>query len=913
MKDNEESPPQKQSDDSIKDDGSRSNSEHVNKLIRRGHLIYEGVESTRLEDQEIGKTLATKIGRQIFHYKIIQQIGAGGMGVVYLARDTKLDRTVALKILPDFIAANQDGLKRFIREAKTASAVNHPNVAHIYEIGQQDSIHFIAMEYVEGQTLSEKIAGQPLENAEIVRIAIQIADALDSAHSRGIIHRDIKPKNIMITPKGQIKVLDFGLAKISIPEDRNLESHLNTIPATMPGIVLGTTPYMSPEQTKGEFADQRSDLFSLGIVLYEMATGYLPFIGTRISEIMEQIIQKTPVPISQHNKNLPTELERIIFKCLEKEPGNRYQTTNDLLVDLRNLQRYLDSGAPVSTAKLSARASRVPFTLLLIVLIALVAFVLWRFFKPAEIEQTKLHTISTFPGSHGAASFSPDGSMIAFVNNAGGVPRIWIKNLNTGDPVPITPAEIPGSGPRWSPLNDQIVFSSGAFELSRMSENIWTVPPLGGAPRKLIEHARNPNWSFDGKMLVFERNNEIWVAKADGTDQRKVEGVPKVPVLVADRFPAFSPDSSQIIFFQITYGVIGDYWIIPSHGGQPRQITFDHAAGERACWTPDGKNIVFPSMRKGSFTLWKIPASGGDPVAITTGAGPDADPDISKDGKKLIFTNNKYSCTLNLYDTKTGINHDLVTMKDIVAPVFSNDGNKIAFFSDPHLFTIVKNGSELIQLTRDKNESNIFPRWSHDGKSLFFYQEKPKPSFRTIAIEGGPSTRVLDNWIFERENGSQLDPSDEYIVYSKMKEGSVTATLIRHLKTGKERALPVIINRVQWSENGKWIAGTNFENMVENIFICPVDGKECRLLTKGVTPVWSPDNSRIFFQRKGELEDGGELWSISIDGSNEKKETELRPMSPIGFFYDVSPTDEVAWVKLNSGPNELWLMEFSTK
>jgi serine/threonine protein kinase len=893
------------------EDDKSSKSERINDLVRRAHFIDDD-DSAKLDSNE-QKTVVKEVGEQLSHYRIIQKLGEGGMGIVYLARDTKLDRRVAIKILPYITAINPEGLKRFVREAKTASAVNHPNVAHIYEIGEQDSIHFIAMEFIEGQTLSDKIAGQPQKNSEIIKVALQIVDALNSAHSAGIIHRDVKPKNIMITSSGQVKVLDFGLAKITATQ--NLETEVQTISGTMPGVVLGTVPYMSPEQINGKLADQRSDLFSLGIVLYEMSTGHLPFTGVRISEVMEQIIHKTPAPIYNYNKNVPQELERIIFKCLEKEPENRYQTANDLLVDLRNLQRYMDSGAALTTAPISPKRSRVPVAFLLMFLTALVSFILWRFLKTDEVQQTNLHSISTFPGSHGAASFSPDGSMITFSNNVDGVRRIWIKNLNTGDPVPITPPEIPGSRPRWSPLNDQIVFSSGKFGLLRMSENIWTVPPLGGTPRKLIEHARNPNWSFDGKLLVFERDDEIWIAKADGSDQRKVEGIPKVPVLVADRFPAFSPDSSQLVFFQITYGVIGDYFIIPVQGGKPRQITFDHAAGERACWTPDGKYIIFPSLRKGSFTLWKIPASGGNPVAITTGAGLDADPDISKDGKKIIFTNQKYSSTLSLYDTKMGTNHELLTMRNIVAPVFSMDGNKIAFFSEPsaglsHIFRIGTNGSGLIELTPAKNESNIFPRWSHDGRSLFFHQEKPEPTFRKIAMNGGPSTKVLENWIFERENGTQLAPSDGYIVYSKKNEGRVTATLIRNLKTGKETSLPVTLDWPQWSKNGKWIAGCNDKNRESNILICSVDDKECRTLTKGIVPVWSADDSRIFFQRKGNLEDGAELWSISIDGSNEKKETELRPMSQIGFFFDVSPANQVAWVRENFGPDELWLMEF---
>jgi Tol biopolymer transport system component len=504
--------------------------------------------------------------------------------------------------------------------------------------------------------------------------------------------------------------------------------------------------------------------------------------------------------------------------------------------------------------------------------------------------------------------------MIAFVNDTGGVPQIWIKNLNTGDPVQITSAEIPGARPRWSPTNDQIVFSSGSFEISRESENIWSVPPLGGTPQNIIEQGRNPNWSFDGRLLVFERKDEIWIAKADGSGQSKVHGVPTVPLLLADRLPAFSPDSSQIVFFQMTNGPIGDYWIISSAGGQPRQITFDNAAGGRAVWTPDGKFIIFPSSRAGSLTLWKIPASGGDPVAITTGAGLDADPEISRDGKRLIFTNKKYSSNLKLYDTKTGISRDLLKTKNIVAPVFSVDGNRIAFFSNKHLFTMEKSGAHVAQLTRDKNESDIFPRWSHDGSSIFFYQQTPEPSFRKIAINGGPSIKVLENWTWETEYGAQPDPSEEYIVYSKRKEGTVIATFIRHLKTGKERALSMALDDPRWSRDRKWIAGYSIVNkMNDSIYICPSDGGSCRRITKGSKPVWSGDDSRLYFQRKGELEDGAELWSVSINGSNEKKETELSPMLPIAFFYDVSITDEILWVQSNLGTSELWLMEFGAK
>ena len=277
------------------------------------------------------------IGQSISHYKIISLLGKGGMGEVYQARDTKLDRTVALKILPADVATDAERMRRFVREAKAASALNHPHVATIYEIGEGESVRFIAMEYVEGQTLAAKINGQPLAIKEIVEIGSQIADALDEAHSKGITHRDIKPANVMLTPRGQVKVLDFGLAKIARPQ--RIDSNISTLAKTQSGVVMGTVPYMSPEQALGRDIDHRSDLFSLGAVLYEMATGRLPFAGANLSETMDLILHAQPEAMARFNYDVPAELERIVRKCLEKERERRYQSARELLVDLKNLQR----------------------------------------------------------------------------------------------------------------------------------------------------------------------------------------------------------------------------------------------------------------------------------------------------------------------------------------------------------------------------------------------------------------------------------------------------------------------------------------------------------------------------------------------------------------------------------------------
>src|SRR5215470_12385586 len=304
------------------------------------------------------------VGQSLGSYQILLRLGAGGMGEVYQARDARLERTVALKILPAEVAADAERMRRFVREAKAASALNHPHVATIYEIGEVDGVNFIAMEYVEGQTLAARINGHTLRASEIIEIGSQIADALDEAHGKGITHRDIKPANVMITPRGQVKVLDFGLAKIARPAAQPIVTDTSTMTKTEPGLVVGTVPYMSPEQALGREVDHRSDVFSLGVTLYEMATGRLPFSAMNTSETLDRILHAQPEAMARFNYDAPAELERIVRKCLEKERERRYQSAKELLVDLQNLKRDTRAGAnqtgvfeaPIAVAN-AARAS----------------------------------------------------------------------------------------------------------------------------------------------------------------------------------------------------------------------------------------------------------------------------------------------------------------------------------------------------------------------------------------------------------------------------------------------------------------------------------------------------------------------------------------------------------------------------
>jgi len=372
------------------------------------------------------------VGRQSGPYKIQSLLGVGGMGEVYLAQDPRLDRAIALKILPTELASDPDRIRRFIREARAASGLKHANVAHIYEIGQSDGLHFIAMEYVEGQSLAQKMSGQPLELKGVLDIGIQAADALEEAHRKGITHRDVKSANLMITPKGQVKVLDFGLAKISRPEGEAPGSDVSTSIHTVEGVVMGTLRYMSPEQVLGKELDARTDLFSLGVVLYEMTTGRLPFSGSHASEVMDRILHAQPEAISRFNYNVPPELEWIVRKCLEKDRDTRYQSAHELLIDLRSLKREerLGPTAEVTVQSWShvRRFAVAAITVAIIAILGMAVYLItWR--------SSAIDSVAVLPFVNASADpnneYLSDGIAESLINSLSQLPKLRVKSRNS--------------------------------------------------------------------------------------------------------------------------------------------------------------------------------------------------------------------------------------------------------------------------------------------------------------------------------------------------------------------------------------------------------------------------------------------------------------------------------------------------
>lgn len=443
--------------------------------------------------------------------------------------------------------------------------------------------------------------------------------------------------------------------------------------------------------------------------------------------------------------------------------------------------------------------------------------------------------------------------------------------------------------------------------------------PLGGTPQKLIEVGSNPDWSGDGNRVVYEKDDQIWTAKSDGSDQREVKGVPVADLLLAPRNPAFSPDGSQIAFFQCSKGPIGDIWVIPAAGGSARRLTFDDHFGGTPVWSRDGSYIIFSSQRGGSRTLWKIHASGGTPEPVLVGAGEDMEPALSRDGKRLIYTNIRNNFVLMVWNPATNQTKGLMEARyEITDPSFSPDGRKISFFmnettGDIQIYTISPEGGNPVQVTFAKGERNIHPRWSPDGLWLYSYQFRPYSSFRRISSRGGQGMEVAKNWSWGTHSGSQIDPEGKRIAYVKQEKGHPPVTVIREIESGKEVVFRSSFFQPVWSRDGSAIAGTELARDAtgtteRKISICVVETQECRQLTSGRVPRWSRDGGQLYFIRNGKTGSERELWFLSVSDGNEKRLGVLQ-VHPIGLFYDVSPTGEIVYVRFNPGKSELWEAE----
>jgi eukaryotic-like serine/threonine-protein kinase len=871
------------------------------------------------------------IGRTVGHYRVLDELGSGGMGVVYKAEDLRLGRKVALKFLPQGVALDDRALDRFQREAQAASALNHPNICTIHDIDTHDGQPFIVMELLKGQTLGARIASRRFELETTLTLAMEIAEALEAAHAQGIVHRDIKSANIFVTDSGHSKVLDFGLAKLVAERQADADGATVLTPAgalvTGPGQTMGTAAYMSPEQVRGEELDARTDVFSLGVVLFEMATGRLPFTGNAIGGVFDAILHKAPVPASQLNPAVPHEFDHIVEKALEKDRDLRYQSVRELRADLARLRRSTSSGHSVTMTPVAApfppRARRrllmgagVAVT---VAVLAVVGYVDWPLRTASEAPAPELPrtlTRVTFDeGLQAQPSWSPDGRFLAYSSNAAGNFDIWVQPLGGGRAVQVTTDPANDWQPAWSPDGNSIAFRS-----EREGGGIYVVPALGGRERRLAMFGYSPQWSPDGSRLLFVVRPTLEGASqvvphvylagiGGGAPTRILESVlaqfRDVSVI------GFHPDGERLVLIG-TMGDRGGFWVLPIGRGEPQPVDLGPqvqratkeaelqlGSASRHVLSRAGDALYVEAHAKGVQNLWRfdldpttLRAIGG-PHRLTTGAGLDGDVAVSADGRTVAFVTRTETRRLWAmpFDGDARASMDdarPITPANMTVVAFdvSGDGARVAYSAarpgKPHeeLWSVSFDDDRPVLL--GEAPQFFVPRLSRDGARVAFrlLRDQPREQRLTwMSIDGAqerPMPEGLRNVFDWSPDGLDLlhncTPPEQFATLCVSPRDATNLSQTRTVVADPDQS----IWQGRFSPDGRWVifnAQSRKQSGVSVVGIVPAAGGMWRPLTDATfwadKPRWGADGRAIYFisNRDGAFFD---VWGLRLDPATGK-------------------------------------------
>ncbi len=811
-------------------------------------------------------------GDNFGRYLIREKIGEGGMGEVYLADDTRLNRKVALKVLARAVAGDDERLRRFEQEARAASALNHPNILTVHEFGEENGAAFLASEFVEGRTLRELIALKELDLRTGLKIAEQTAFALDTAHQAGIIHRDIKPENIMIRKDGIVKILDFGLAKLIEHVDAQSEDETRAQFKTAAGHIVGTATYMSPEQARGKpDIDARTDVWSLGVLIHEMFAGKPPFTGESISDVIASVLKTDAQPLTNLVEDCPPELDRIVTKSLRKDREERYQVIKDLALDIRALRKQLEFSAEYGrsmggqSGMLTSEHARVHSTgiikpvrrprLLLVgtalILIAIVSGVWFAYSKYSartapdvgDLKTVEITSWASQPGEvYSSGSFSPDGKMIAFASTRSGTKQLWVKQTFSGEAVPVTTGESLASNPIWSPNGDELAF----FSVRGGSPGFWRIPILGGSPKLITNVEDGANylryWASDGS-IYFDSNSSLnKVVAATGQTQ-------KVFALGTDEQIDISPDEKRVAYVVED----GEGWNLSFREiSKPEPVTLATSETEikDAIWHQDSQRILYSVSTNGTFQIFVTDISGRKPRQITFSERDSFVLDVSKDGSMIMYGSAKEESDIYGVDLVNGKESQVVSEIDAeLWPSVSPDGKSIVYQSAKNLSqgSNLLNGQIFIRKIQGNDtpaaivKDGCLPNFSPDGQKISY-----------VKVEG-------DKFQIETTRSTGGEP------------GKLVAEMMNPPSYSLLPYLRVYVTEYSWSPDGSSLGYVSNKSGQSNLWIANVNGDPEIELTQNSeaklyynSPIWSADGKQIAFTSRIGNPTGGAAYAVWI-------------------------------------------------